>query len=69
MSRRQVKVSSHVHCNSPCILVEGPNWGDAEFYGKWLLAAAQAETFWKEAREDSDFYKQVQSVCMGYIPD
>ena len=26
-----------------------PRWGDAEFYGKWLLAAAKAEALWKEA--------------------
>jgi hypothetical protein len=24
----------------PCVLVEGPLWGDAEFYARWLLAAA-----------------------------
>jgi hypothetical protein len=32
----------------PCIPVQGPAWGDAQFYGEWLLAAAKAETFWKE---------------------
>jgi hypothetical protein len=42
-------MSGYIHVNNPCIVVKGANWGDAEFYGKWLLAAAQAETFWKEA--------------------
>jgi hypothetical protein len=27
----------------PYILVQGPAWGDAQFYGEWLLAAAKAE--------------------------
>ena len=33
------------------VLVEGPEWGDAKFYGEWLLAAAKAESLWKEALE------------------
>jgi hypothetical protein len=55
----RMETSTH---NYPSVLIEGPNWGDAKFYGKWLLAAAQAETFWKEARKDPDFEKQVR-VC------
>jgi hypothetical protein len=61
--------NSFISANSPCVLIEGPTWGDAEFYAKWLLAAAQAETFWKEARKDPDFKKQVESVCTLSIPD
>jgi hypothetical protein len=53
---------------SPCVLVEGPSWGDAEFYGRWLLAAAEAEAFWKNAYKDSEFQKQVDRVCLAYIP-
>jgi len=53
----------------PCVLVEGPAWGDAEFYGEWLLAAAKAEAFWKEAFTDQDFKKQVERVCVCYLPD
>jgi hypothetical protein len=53
----------------PCVLVEGPSWGDAEFYGRWLLAAAEAEAFWKNAYKDSEFQKQVDRVCVAYIPD
>ena len=62
-------MSSDIQGNNPCVLIEGPKWGNAEFYGKWLLAAAQAETFWKEARKDSDFEKQVDRVSVAYIPD
>jgi hypothetical protein len=51
------------------VLIEGPRWGDAEFLGKWLLAAAQAECLWREAYEDPAFSKRVESVCTCYIPE
>jgi hypothetical protein len=51
------------------VLIEGPCWGDAEFLGKWLLAAAEAERFWREAYADPVFHKQVEHVCDSYIPD
>jgi hypothetical protein len=53
----------------PYILVQGPAWGDAQFYGEWLLAAAKAQTYWKEAYADEDFKRQVDHVCDAYIPD
>jgi hypothetical protein len=53
----------------PCVLVEGPTWGHAEFYGRWLLAASQAEIFWKAAQQDAEFQKQTERVCVVYIPD
>ena len=53
----------------PCVLVEGPVWGDAQFYGEWLLAASKAESLWKEAYADQDFRKQIDRVCVCYIPD
>ncbi len=31
-----------------CVLIEGPRWGDAEFYGRWLLASAQVDRIWKD---------------------
>jgi hypothetical protein len=52
-----------------CILVEGPGWADAEFYGKWLLAAAKAEALWTEALEDPIFQKQVELLTIMYLPD
>jgi hypothetical protein len=36
----------------PYVLVEGPPFGDAEFYGKWLLAAAEAEALWRALFKD-----------------
>src|SRR5262245_32728269 len=53
----------------PYILVQGPAWGDAQFYGEWLLAAARAEAYRKEAYADGDFRRQVKHVCDSYIPD
>jgi hypothetical protein len=70
MTGGREKMSSDNHGNDPCVLIKGPNWGDAEFYGKWLLAAAQAETFWKEACKDPGFEKQVKRVIYDFcIPD
>ena len=43
------------------VLVEGPEWGDAKFYGELLLAAAKAESLWKEGLGDQDFEKKVAS--------
>ncbi len=50
------------------VLVVGGPWGDAKFYGNWLLAASKAETLWKEASEDLDFAKQVDRLCVVIIP-
>lgn len=55
--------------NRTGFLVRGPSWGDAEFYGTWLLAASRAEKFWREAREDPEFLKKVVSVTLGYYPN
>lgn len=58
------------HTNAPCVLIEGPQWGDAEFYGKWLLAAAEAEALWKRAAEDDYvFAMQIDRVTIAYIPN
>jgi hypothetical protein len=51
------------------VLVEGPKWADAIFYGKWLLAAAKANALWNEAINDPDFSKQVERLTLIYIPD
>jgi hypothetical protein len=52
-----------------CVLVEGPAWGDAQFYGEWLLAAAKAQVLWKEALQDQQFAKQSERLCIVYEPD
>jgi hypothetical protein len=49
-----------------CILVEGPEWGDAEFFGKWLLAADKANRLWNEAAKDSNFAKRVERLRVGF---
>ena len=56
-----------VYKTNHCIVVEGPPWGDAEFYGKWLLAAAEANAFRDEAFKESGFRKK--PVWDHYIPD
>jgi hypothetical protein len=49
------------------VLVEGPAWGDAQFYGEWLLAAAQAQVLWRTALEDQEFATQVERLRVdGY---
>jgi hypothetical protein len=53
----------------PCILIEGPRRGDADFYGRWLIAAARANALWKKALEDCDFAKQVDRLTIAYEPD
>ena len=58
-----------LHETEPYILIEGPRWGDAEFYGRWLLAAAKAEALWKEAISDPSFQKQIEVVKVLVIPD
>ena len=57
------------HGNEPYILIEGPKWGDAEFYGNWLLMAAKAEALWKEAVNDPSFDDQVMRLMVADIPD
>jgi hypothetical protein len=49
----------------PCALIEGAEFGDANFYGKWLLAAAKAEALWKMIQSD----KQFTILLGGDIPD
>ena len=51
--------------NDTRILVEGPAWGDAEFYGNWLLMAVKANGLLQEARNgDSDFNKSIETLEM-----
>src|SRR5262249_23143367 len=45
------------------VLVEGPRWGDAEFYGNWLLAAAKANELLQQARrQDPEFHKAIDTL-------
>jgi hypothetical protein len=58
-----------IHESEPYILVEGPMYGDAVFYGKWLLMAAKAEAFWKQALKDPIFEDQVETLLSCYLQD
>ena len=53
----------------PYILVQGPAWGDAQFYGEWLLAAARAEAYRKESCADENFKRLMDRVCVAHVPD
>jgi hypothetical protein len=50
-------------------VIEGPCWGDCEFYGAWMLAAAQAQTLWRRALEDRDFYNEIERLFDIYTPN
>jgi hypothetical protein len=58
-----------VHETEPFILVEGPRWADADFYGKWLLTASKAQALWETALKCPSFKKQMDLVTVLYIPD
>jgi hypothetical protein len=53
----------------PYVLIQGPAWGDARFYGEWLLGAGKAQAYWREAYTDLDFKKKIDRICLVYIPD
>jgi hypothetical protein len=55
--------------DQPCILVEVPRSGIAEFYGNWLLAASKAEAFWKHAYGEPEFARKVDRLTVVYFPD
>jgi hypothetical protein len=57
-----------VHETEHCILVEGPRWADAEFYGKWLLVATKAQALWEKAVKETHFKKQIDLLTMIYLP-
>src|SRR5712692_335226 len=58
-----------IHDHEPCVLIEGPRWGDAEFFGRWLLAADKANKLWNEAAKDPTFDKQVERLQVVYKLD
>jgi hypothetical protein len=46
-----------------CVLIESPGWRDASFYGKWLLAAAEAQRLWREAvQSDCEFRSRIERL-------
>jgi hypothetical protein len=64
-----MSLKNSIQEGEPYILVEGPKWGDAEFYGKWLLAAAKAEALWLKALKSPIFQKQVDRLTIVYLPN
>jgi hypothetical protein len=47
------------------ILVEGPAWGDAQFYGNWLLSAAKAnELMLSLKKNDLQFQRAADAIEM-----
>jgi hypothetical protein len=49
------------------VLIEGPRWGDAEFYGNWLLAAAKANRLVQQAEaRDPEFRKAREIIEILY---
>jgi hypothetical protein len=59
-----------IHANKTAILVEGPAWGDAQFYGNWLLNAAKANELLKQARRDDPWFnKAVETLEVIYCLD
>jgi hypothetical protein len=51
--------------NETCILVEEPSWGDAEFYGNWLLLAAKASELLQQATmNDLEFREAIDALEM-----
>jgi hypothetical protein len=64
-----MNLEHHVDEAQAYVLVEGPRWADAEFYGKWLLAAAKANALFQEAMKDPCFMKQIDRLMVASVPD
>ena len=65
----QMNLQNSIEEGEPYILVEGPEWGDAEFCGKWLLMAAKAEALWKKAINDPSLKEQIETLTAVNMPD
>lgn len=64
-----MSLQNSIQESEPCVLVEGPPWADADFYGKWLRSAAKAERLWKKATKDPGFKNQIERLLVAQIPD
>jgi hypothetical protein len=53
----------------PWVVIEQAPWSNAKFIGRWLLAIAQAETFFREARRDAEFTQRAGRVWDAVIHD
>jgi hypothetical protein len=58
--------------SSTHVLVEGPAWGNADFYGHWLLEAAKAQRLLDQARRDDAAFDEALDTtielfyCLDY---
>jgi len=63
LSRKQEPNEPIREAGNACVLVEGPRWGDAEFYGQWLLGAAKANDLLKQAKQDNPrFCNEIETL-------
>jgi hypothetical protein len=73
-SANSVKTRNYRPKRRPCILVEGPLWGDTEFYGHWLLCAAKLNDLLQKAKKDDpefrtaiDTLEMLQCLDFGFM--
>jgi hypothetical protein len=55
--------------NTPFSVIEGPDWDDPKFCGKWLTSAAEAEVLWRKASHEPKFSKEIDRLIFDCIPD
>ena len=44
------------------------SWASADFYGRWLLAAAKADAVWQKVKEEPRYKKQLERLPDNYFP-
>jgi hypothetical protein len=54
---------------APRSYIGRPGECDAEFYGRWLIVAGQAERYWRELLSEPKFNRQVERLTCAYLPD
>jgi hypothetical protein len=59
-----MKLVNGIAQNELCVLAEGPRWGDARFFGKWLLQAHRADVLWKEATKGGHFCRWAEVLAV-----
>jgi hypothetical protein len=58
-----------IETETACVLIEGPNCGDAGFFAGWLHAANEANEVLHRLMADPDADPRIQDVFMQYVPD
>jgi hypothetical protein len=65
---RDLTQKKYTDPRSPRVVIEGRRWDDAGFYGKWLSAAAKADTLWKTASKDPNFERESTQLFVNGVP-